>query len=495
MKATTTTPSELPSPSGPVRQSSPPTLRDARPVERARADVLVVGAGAAGVAAACTAARRGLRVLLVERYGFCGGGAVAGLSGTVCGLYEADEDAGAAPRQVVHGFVDRFIDVMERRGGLTSPMRYGKTFTRVHDPIVWRESADELLSRAGVTVLYHALVTGALVDGDRVAGARVETKQGKLDVQAAVTIDASGDADLVEMAGLETFVGQDGRVQNPTMIFRLRGVDVERFRAAYGEDTIMPPAVSELIRSCNGRGYALPRAKIWLFPTTAPGELLCNCTRVLGADGRDLNPIVARDFTEAEIEGRRQMREYHRFFRDHLTGCEDATVVDTGVQVGVRQTRQARGISLLRNADVLAGAKFRDGIARSPWPIELHDGERPRVEWLLDDFYEIPYGCLVPTRGASLLVAGRCLSAEHEAVASARVTAQCFSYGHAAGIAAAMAIGAGVQPRELAGEDVRAQLDDDGAGLGPAEDRAQGARRTGLPSGAGATSHHLPAAG
>lgn len=269
------------------------------------------------------------------------------------------------------------------------------------------------------------------------------------------------------MAGLETFVGDGGRVQNPTMMFRLRGVDVERFRAAYGQDTIMPPAVSELIRSCQGHGYDLPRSKIWLFATTAPGELLCNCTRVLGADGRDLNPILARDFTEAETQGRRQVREYHRFFRDHLLGCEDATVVDTGVQVGVRQTRQARGVCMLRNTDVVAGAKFRDGIARSPWPIELHAGERPRVQWLLDDVYEIPYGCLVPVRGESLLVAGRCLSAEHEAVASARVTAQCFSYGHAAGIAAAMAIVAGMQPREVAGADVRAQLDADGARLGP----------------------------
>lgn len=164
---------------------TPPTqsvIRDARPAERVKADVLVVGGGAAGVAAACTAARRGLRVLLVERYGFCGGGAVAGLSGTVCGLYKASDDAGEPPRRVVHGFVDSFIEAMERRGGLTPPVRYGKTFTHVHDPIAWRESADELLRQAGVTVLFHALVTDALLDGPRVAGARAATKQGKLEV-------------------------------------------------------------------------------------------------------------------------------------------------------------------------------------------------------------------------------------------------------------------------------------------------------------------------
>ena len=166
------------------------------------------------------------------------------------------------------------------------------------------------------------------------------------------------------MAGFPSFIGQDGHVQNPTMIFRLLGVDVERFLAQYGEDTIMGEAVSALIREKSaGNEYVLPRAKIWLFPTTRPGELLCNCTRVIGTDGRELNPLFARDFTEAEIEGRRQVREYARFFRDNLIGCEASFVNDTGVQVGVRQTRQARGTHLLRNIDVLSGAKFSDGIA------------------------------------------------------------------------------------------------------------------------------------
>jgi hypothetical protein len=140
-------------------------------------------------------------------------------------------------------------------------------------------------------------------------------------------------------------------------------------------------------------------------------------------------------------------------------------VVDTGTQVGVRQTRQAKGITTLANQDILAGRKFADAVARSPWPIELHTGTKPRVEWLLDDWYEVPFGCFVPQRGEALLVAGRCLSAEHEAVASARVTAQCFSYGHAIGHAAAMCIQSNVSPRELEGRDVRERLDRDGAHL------------------------------
>jgi glycine/D-amino acid oxidase-like deaminating enzyme len=442
---------------------------DRRPGLRLDTDVLVVGGGAAGVAAAVTAARQGRRVTLVERYGFCGGGAVAGLSGTVCGLYEATDDASAPPKQVVFGFADEFVRLLESRGGLAPAVKYGKTYTRVHDPLMWREAADHVLREAGVQILFHAVVIGALLDGDRVAGATVWSKEGRIEIRARLTVDASGDADVVAMAGLPSFVGDEGRVQNPTMIFRIGGVDTERFLAAYGTDTIMPEQVMDLLKRHNGNGYFLPRAKIWLFTTTRPGELLCNCTRVVGADGRELNTLFARDFTDAELEGRRQMREYARFFRDHLAGCESSYVVDTGVQVGVRQTRQAKGVATLANADILAGRKFDGAIARSPWPIELHAGAKPRVEWLLNDWYEVPYGCFVPERGEGLLVAGRCLSAQHEAVASARVTAQCFAYGHAVGHAAAMCLESGLAPRALDGRDVRERLNRDGARLGAAQ--------------------------
>lgn len=443
---------------------------DRRPASTLRCDILVVGGGAAGVATAVTAARRGLDVVLVERHGFCGGGAVAGHSGTVCGIYEATETPDSRPVQVVWGFADEFMQALAARGGLSDPLRYGKTFTRVHDPIVWRETADSMLADAGVTVIYHAVATRVLAEagdsGDAIQGVEVWTKQGTVEISARITVDASGDADVVAMAGLPNLVGDKGRVQNPTMIFRLMGVDTEAFSAAYGDDTIMPPAVSALIGEANAAGaYDLPRSKIWLFPTTRPGELLCNCTRVVGADGRELNTLYWRDFAEAEIEGRKQARAYARFFRDRLRGCENAFVNDMAVQVGVRQTRQVTGRATLTNADVLSGSKRADGIARSPWPIELHSGARPKVEWLLNDVYEIPYSCFVPVRGSGLLVAGRCLSAEHEAVASARVTAQCFAYGHAIGHAATIAVRNALDPADIAGQDLRLILNRDNARL------------------------------
>lgn len=430
-------------------------------------DVLVVGGGAAGVATAVSAARLGARVVLVEKYGFCGGGAVAGLSGTVCGLYAATDRDNAAPEQIVHGFAAEFVDLLAQRGGVTAPMRYGKTHTLVHDPLVWKEAADFLLRQHSVDVIYHATVIGTLVDGgERVEGVNVYTKEGPLDIRAHVVVDASGDADVLAMGGFESFQGHDGRVQNPTMIFRLLGVDVGAFQERYGADTILPPDVSAAIAAADKSGaFSLPRHKIWAFPTTRPGELLCNCTRITGADGRELNTLRMDDFTEAEILGRAQAREYARFFQETMVGCEDSFINDTATQVGIRQTRQVLGRSMLTNNDVVQGTKFSDGIARSPWPIELHSGTRPKIHWLLDDYYEVPYGCFVPERARGLLMAGRCLSAQHEAVASARVTAQCFSYGQAIGVAAGMAVKDGILPHEIAGTDVRLELNRFGAAL------------------------------
>lgn len=450
--------------------SSQVDVVDQRAGWRLDTDLLVVGGGAAGVAAAHTAAKHGLKVVLLERYGFCGGGAVAGMSGSICGLFLAHEGTSGSPERLVHGFVDTFIETMRARNGLTEPIRYGRTFTLVHDPHVWRESADFLLESVGVQVLYHSTVTNVLLEGgERIAGVMAYTKQGTLQVRAQLTIDASGDADLAAMAGLDTSVGNEGHVQNPTMIFRLSGVDVPRFLKAAGPDAILSDEISSHIVSMNaGGGYYLPRAKVFLFPTPREGELICNCTRIIGQDGRELNPLNAQDLSEAETQGRRQVREYERYFRDYLPGCEAAYVNDTGVQVGIRQSRQIVGVETLKNEDVLSGRKRSDGVARSPWPIEMHTGEKPALSWLFDDYYEIPWGCFVPSRGESLLVAGRCLSAEHEAMASARVTAQCFSYGHAVGLGAVQALREKQGVREIAGSDIRLRLNQEGAQLGRA---------------------------
>jgi hypothetical protein len=440
---------------------------DERKVDNISTDVIVVGGGAAGVAAAHTISTQNLKVILIEKYGFCGGGAVAGLSGTICGMYEASDKLQNKPKQAVFGFTDEFAKMLEQKGGLTEPIAYGKTFTRVHDPLVWKETADVFLQNRNITTIYHAVVIKALVEGnDKIEGVQVWSKQGTFNIKSKIIIDASGDADVIAMAGLPNFIGDKGKVQNPTMIFKISGVDIETFKQTYGLNSIMPQEVTDLIIKMNKDNmYRLPRAKIWLFSTTKPNELLCNCTRIIGEDGRELNSLYYKDFTEAETQGRKQIREYAKFFKENLKGCEKSFVTDTGTQVGIRQTRQVDGVYKLKNSDVINGKKFKDGIARSPWPIELHSGNKPKVEWLLDDVYEVPLNCFIPKNGEGIIAAGRCLSAEHEAVASARVTAQCFSYGHAVGHAATISIRENMLLRDIKGEDVREILNKEGARL------------------------------
>lgn len=421
-------------------------------------DVLVVGGGAAGVAAATVAAEKGKSVVLVERYGFCGGAAVAGMSGTICGLYMASEK-GDQPEQVVFGFAERFRKALAERGGLTAPQIYGKTYTVTHDPLMWRETADQFLEAAGVKVFFHTVVTGVIMKGETFLGIIAESNAGRTVIRAKRIIDASGDAAVVARAGHKYTFGDDGRIQNPTMFFRLGNVDMNAFRAFWGEDTICPPKVIDAISSAHQSGeYILPRNKIWIFPTTRPSELMVNATRLSGRDGRMLNVIDPADFTEAEIEGRFQVREYARFLAEAIPGCENSFVVDTGVEAGIRQTRSIVGRDTLRNRDVLTCRKRPDGICRVPWPIELHSGDKPKLHWLLDDYYEVPYGALVPEHGENIIVAGRSLSAEHEALASARVTAQCFEYGNAAATAAVISIDEGRSFSSIAGEEVRAEM-------------------------------------
>jgi hypothetical protein len=430
-------------------------------------DVAVVGAGASGVAAATVAAEAGASVLVIEKYGFAGGAAVAGMSGTICGMYLASEgDAG--PEQVVYGFTDRFAGELTARHGLTDPQRYGKTFTSAHDPLVWREAADALLTAAGVRILFHTQVIDVLVEQDAYHGLIVASNAGVGLIRAARIIDASGDGAVVARGGGAYRFGDEGRIQNPTMFFRLGNVNVEEFWTAWGFDTINPPWISDAIDEARAAGLDLPRNKIWIFATSRPGELLVNATRLTGPDGRMLNVIDPADFTLAEIGGRQQVRAYARFLADAVPGCADSFVVDTGVEVGIRQTRTIEGIETLRDSDVVEGIKRSDSICRSPWPIELHDGEKPRLRWLLDDYYDVPFGTLVPQRGENVIVAGRCLSAQHQALASARVTAQCFEYGHAAAVATLVSLDSGTAYRDLDVRAVQNRMIANGSALQPA---------------------------
>ena len=386
------------------------------------------------------------------------------MSGTICGLFLSSDSITNRPEQVVFGFAEQFRERLSAMGGLTEPQRYGKTWTVTHDPLMWRETADSFLRDSGVTVLFHSRVVGVLREDNFVRGVIIDSKSGFARLSSRLVIDASGDADVVHRCGWASSKGRDGVMQNPTMIFRIGGVDTDKFKSYWGEDTISPQHIVDALVSADKSGdFALPRKKIWIFCTSRPNELLVNATRIMGFDGRDLDVTNPLDHSEAELVSRLQIREYAGFLKSRIPGCEKSFIVDSGVEVGIRQTRSIIGVSRLSNSDVTERRKYSHGVVRCPWPIELHVGAKPRVEWLLDDFYEIPYSTLVPEIGENIIVAGRCLSAEHEALASARVTAQCFGYGQAAAVAADMALTNDMAFRDIKGEDVRETLNSEGA--------------------------------
>ena len=433
-------------------------LTDLRGYSELHSDVIVVGSGPAGVAAAVTAAREGAQVTVVEKYGFSGGQTVAGLSGTICGLYATATDANSAPRIIVGGFANEFLTRLEDLNGVTSAVQYGKTYTRVHDPLIWRIAADQLLIEAQVNIRYHTTVIGVIAEESSLTGIITSDVGGVTVMRAKRFVDATGDASLIALSGMPTEVVPVSERQNPTMMFRLQNVDVKKLFDELGQDSIMPIEISELITKARELGANLPRTKIFLFPTPRPNQLLVNATRIQGFAGEPLDVNKSVDMTTAEVQGRRQVLAYFQFIRDKIPGCSNANLLDTGVQVGVRQSRQVVGLKTLTTEDVLSCRKWDSAITRSAWPIERHVGEKPELVWIQDDYYQVPLESLIPIEGEGVMVAGRCLSADSAAMASSRVTAQCFNYGEAAGLTVAKSVSANQDLRLVDARAIATQL-------------------------------------
>ena len=420
-------------------------------------DIIVLGGGPAGIAAATTAAEAGHKTLLIERLGFCGGAAVSGMSGTICGLYNSVEDPQAAqPQQLIFGFAERMRSALDLQGGLTAPQIYGKTWVATHDCATYKKVSTDLLLNSGVQILYHSEMIDVLVQNNVIDGLVLHTKSGFTKVLAGRFIDCSGDADIIFRAGLSTTKGNNGVIQNPSMMFKIGNVDIARYLKYWGNDTISPPKVVKKLEERE----ELIRKKVWLFPTVNPGEVLVNGTKITGFDGRALDVTDPLDHSEAEQFSIYQAKAFFNFLKEEIPGCENAYFIDYAQEVGVRQTRSITGVKRLTNEDVVNGRKLKDTIARSSWPIELHYGSKPKTEWLIDDYYDVPFGALVPSSGQNVIVAGRCLSAEHEALASCRVTAQCFEYGRAAAMATDLSLTFDLNYQDIDGIEITSLMNE-----------------------------------
>jgi hypothetical protein len=390
-------------------------------------DVLVVGGGSAGSAAAVAAARAGAKTILVERYGFLGGTGAAVLD-TFYGFYTP----GSVEKKVVGGIPDEVVAGLERRGVLLKrPNTYGAGAGLTYDPETLKVVWDELTSDAGVEALFHAYFVDALKDGKRLFGALVGTKQGLRAIRARAIVDASGDADVAARAGAPfEDAGALGIAQSLTTTFKVINVDVPRATAfPKGE-------LWAMMERAAAEGYDLPRKEGSSHITPMSGVMVTNMTRVAGVNATDPGAL-----SRAEREGRKQALEYMRFLRDKVPGYEKAELGGLSTNIGVRETRRIKGEYWITKEDVLSAQKFPDAIARCGAPIEEHHaGGDTHWEYLPDgETVDIPFRALLPREVEGLVVAGRCLSASHEAHASIRSIGQCLAMGQAAGLAAALA--------------------------------------------------------
>ncbi len=429
----------------------------------AECEVVVLGGGPAGIAAAAASARMGCSTVLVERYGFLGGmGTAAGVT-AFCGLYA---NVYGEHRQVVFGVAQELLDRMAHLGGLNRPHLSlgGRILAQAYDTSVYKIAADELLLSSGVEILFHAFGAGVVMaDRGTVDALVVETKSGRLAIRGRVFVDCSGDGDLCAWAGAPYEKGKGpGELLYPTTMFRVNGVDPGRAGRAW-------EVIPALMEQAEREGRRLPRRAPIVRPQRNPVEWRVNFTQIRNPDGSPVDGTDVRQLSYAEVQGRRQVWEVFEFLRERVPGFERCYIVDIPPQVGIRETRRIVGDYQLTEEDILGCAEFPDAVGVNGWPVEDHVLGTVQIRWPPEGsrgFNQLPYRMLLPKGLDNVLVAGRCASMTHGGQSAARVSGPCFVMGEAAGTAAAMAVKRRIPARALPAEELQRRLQSNGVFLG-----------------------------
>lgn len=438
-------------------------------------DVVVVGGGPSGIAAALGAARNGVKTALIERYGFLGGMSTAALVGPFMTSFSDDGEI-----QLVRGVFDELVRRMEDIGGAIHPEKvragsvYSSFIEKGHDHVTPFNAeavklvAVEMLQEAGVEIYFHSMFLSPLVEDNRVKGAIIANKSGIQAIKAKVTVDCSADGDVAYRSGVNMEFGrkQDGLTQPMTMFFRVTGVDNEAVIKYVDEHPEEKHYLfSSIIEEQRKKGnWTLQKDKVGIYQEPQKDVWRVNTSRIQGLNGTDV-----KDLTQAEIEGRKQVFELMDFFKKYLPGFKHASLIDTGVQVGIRETRRIVGMYTLTADDLITGRGFDDTIALYSYPIDIHSPTDGSTEFndsfTTANIYQLPYRILVPESVDGLLVAGRCVSATHEALAAIRVMPCAFALGQAAGAGASCAVKDGIQPRNVNSNELQRVLEKQNAVL------------------------------
>lgn len=442
----------------------------------AETQVLVVGGGPAGLGAALGAALAGADVILTERYGFLGGNATAALVMPLTSYYtnkNEQQKRGSTTlfptdhgdgNPTIAGALGDLVSRLVRAGGATPPSnRTG--YTVPFDPEIFKSVAFDMLDGAGANYLLHSFASGAFME-DAVSGAVFETKSGPVVIRAQVVVDCTGDGDMAASAGATFEVGrEDGLVQPMTLLFRMGEFEKAAFDSyvkEHPDEWCGVHGLWDLIKRAEQAGELnLPREDILFFGSPHDKEVEINSSRIIDVLGTDV-----WDLTYAEREGRKQVSMIIAFFRKYVPGFEESYAIQSGVNIGVRETRRIVGEYILTTEDVLEARKHDDVIALGTYPIDEHN---PKGKGTVlkpvpaGQAYDIPLRCLLPKGVENLIVAGRCISGTHEANTSYRVMPISMATGQAAGACAALAARTSRTPRQVPFKDVQKELIRQGA--------------------------------
>ena len=412
-------------------------------------DVLVVGGGPAGTAAGFAAARMGARTLIVEQFNCLGGIATAGGHAHIS-LYSKWGNS----TRVVGGVA---FEIARRVSGAGFGMHDNSAcdFEIEGLKLVLEQMAEE----CSCGFLYHTLFAETVVEDGTVQGAVVQSKDGRRFIRAKQTVDCTGDGDVAASAGCAFSVGDEetGLCQAVTLMFTIGGVDWQRVKEFRAGDS----KLQHVWKQAQDDGVMRPyqnQIMGWWLTTTRPDQVGVNFTHINFVDGRK-----AEDLTRATVEGRKQAYETIEVYRRYIPGMESCYMISTPNTVGVRESRRITGRYVLTREDVVAQRRFGDSIGFGSFFIDIHGTKGPGMdakEWRPDAgfCYQIPYRILVPESMENLLVAGRCVSCDHEALGSIRVMPQCGVTGQAAGVAAAMSAVSGAAPSEIDAGELQAEL-------------------------------------
>lgn len=418
------------------------------------------------MAALAASEERRVTVALVEHRPFVGGNLTIGLP--VLGFLSQK----GTP--VIAGLPQRFIDRLAAVGGASPhrPCPLHMSLTLI-EPEAVKTVGLEMLTESGVDVMLYSQFSVPLVENGVLKGVIVEGKAGREAILARVMIDCTGDADVAFRAGVPCEKGNEqGGMQPPTLMFCLAGVDTDRLRLSIANDPgnytadfipneyfgrnrqFIVVGLRRQIEQAKADGLAIPTERTIIITGLNEGEAWINMTRVKGVDGTD--PL---SLSHGEIEARRQIGEIVKYLTRYVPGFENCRLTKTAPFLGIRETRRIVGRYVLNREDILGCRRFQDAIAVASYPIDLHrpNDEGCTLEWC-GDCYDIPYRCLLPLGIENLLVAGRCISTTHEAMAAIRVMATCMAMGEAAGRAARMAVSEGVSPSRIDVEKLQSEL-------------------------------------